>query len=1029
MMKYEKRNRCCKRFLHFSGIKNFLTLVFCREKTLVFLWFLQVMFFEYPVIGEEIKLKANDTITCTIVVPDEAGPVAQFAGKELQTLIIQSLGDNIQVSPNAEIGKAAIILGNSKELRESGVDISKLSRDGFVIKTHKGNILIAGRDSMKDNPEKAMPGGIWSMNFERGTLFGVYDFLERFMGVRFYFPGDIGTIIPRHRALSIPEIDISDNPDYTVRRISCFGLNAGTVDWMPTFNGEDTKWKSQMYYRWRFQTEYIPFNHGLSRLAYVERFSETHPEYFALLQDGRRHKEKDLPFTGQLCLSSGIREEIYKDAEAFLTGKEASTRNIKHSKYKNRSFWDPSGFQPGYFDMMPQDGFYPCRCEKCQQHYSKDIQAQSDYVWNLVIEIAEKLKKNGIPGYLTMLGAYESYKCLPSQAIPDNIKVMLALGGPWHMDKGDTLKYEIETIRAWKNKMNGKKTCLWNYANKYSGCAIPGIPSSTPKTIGKYYKTLSPYISGAYMQSNSEPIIIPEIFIQSYLNYYIFSKVAWKNSIDIDALLKDHYQKMFGNAALKMEEIFNVFEENWLAITGTPVNTPLGPQFIPLSDYGIWENVYSCSQIEKLKILFNKSEELTADDAEALKRVKFMRERFFEPVIKQREQYVKNQASINALHFYVKEIPYGEKINIDGKPDEPVWKTAEQISLVPHTSEKSKKENGIKTTVKGLRDGENIYFFFDCEEPEMDKLLSAKRKDNDKEIWRDSSIEVFMNPANDRNIYYQLIINADGSFLVLSLSAKGGLCSASKWDSGAVFHTVKGAKDWTVEIAIPLKNLPEIKHERNFPANFCRNRCLVKGTNDYAALFTWSPFLKNGFHDIDNFGYITFTESKLSNIIKNSSFNEEIKNNLLGGSGGWVLPPPSTLKESENFSVVNDPFSESGKALLMERKSIEKGHFVAVQHLPALEPDTEYQLTYAIKIEDLQLGKNKHTGVTVNIWDDKNQWFPQNYFTSDMPWTRQGFKFKTGPQTNKPPHKSYIALRIMEASCNVWFSDIKIIKK
>jgi len=1005
---------------------NFLRLSLYRKKIFVYLGLLSLAILQSASIAGEVKLKENGMICCTIVVPDEAGPVAQFAGKELQTLLAQSLGGNIQLAKSVETGKVAIILGNSKELKDTGIDVSKLPRDGFVIKSHKGNILIAGRDNMKANPEKAMAGGVWSMHFERGTLFGVYDFLEKFIGARFYFPGEIGTVIPRHENLSVPQTDISESPDYLVRKISW--SNAGTIDWMPTVSGNDTRWKSQMYYRWRLETDYLPCCHGLADLAYMERFSETHPEYFALMQDGRRYNGKAMPHSGQLCFSSGIREEIYKDAEALLTGKDASTREIKHSKWGDKSFWS-MGLQAGggkYFDIMPQDGFYPCCCEKCQAHYGKGKQATSDYMWGLVIEVAEKLKKNGVSGYLTMM-AYDRYRQVPTQSIPDNVKVMLALAGPWYMDKNNGLQQEIGMVNAWTDKMQGQKPWLWNYTNKYANADIPGIPPSTPDTIGRYYKAMSPYINGAYMQSNSEPIVLPEMFIQSYLNLYVFSKVAWKNSTDINVLLKDHYQKMFGTASGQMEEVFKLFEGKWIQIVGKSIDTPSGPQSITLSDYDIWEKVYSNSEIEKIKAFFDKSEVLTASDADALKRVKFIREKFFEPIVKQKKEYVKNQEAINDLHFYVKEIPHGEKINIDGKPDEAAWKSAAQIFLVPYVSEKSKNETGVRTTVKALRDAENIYFFFDCKEPEMDKLFSAKRQNDDKEIWKDSSVEIFLNPSNDRNIYYQLLINADGS--ISDLSAKGGLHSTDwKWDSGVVVRVVKGLENWTAEIALPVKNIPDLKHENDFPANFCRNRCLAKGTNDYASLFTWSPFLKNGFHDINNFGYITFSEPKSSNIIKNSSFNEEVKNNLLGGIKGWVLPYPKNLNFFEIFSVVNDQFSESGKSLLMERKSTEKGHFVAVQNLPDLKPNTEYQLTYALKIEGLKLGESRHTGVVVNIWDDKNVWFPKSYFTSDMPWTRQGFKFKTGPQANQPPHKSYIALRIMDASCKVWFSDIKIIQ-
>lgn len=974
-------------------------------------------------IAGEIKLKADSQGNCEIVVTAEAGPVADFAAKELQAFMSQALGADVPVNRTVSGKKSAIIVGKSKELQEAGIDLSKIPRDAFVIKTYRGNILIAGRDSMKDKPEKAMENGAWGLYYERGTLFGAYEFLEKFLGVRFYFPGELGTIVPKLAALSIPETDIFEKPDYTVRKFSWLGPDTGTVEWLPEVGQlKDFKWKNQMYYRWRMETEYLPCCHGSSRLTYLERFADNHPEYFALTGDGRRYKEKDMPHNGQLCLSSGIREELYKDAEAFLSGKDASARGIIHSKYNNKSFWDPSGFQPGYFDIMPQDSFYTCRCETCQKHYSKGEQATSDYVWGLVIEVANKLKKNKVPGCVNMM-AYTPYRLVPTQEIPDNVRVMVAVSGPWYMDKGDAFKKELAIIDAWRDKMRGQKPWLWNYTCKFAKLAIADVPASTPKAIGEYYKAMSSHIFGAFMESNA---VKPEFanYIHNYLNHYVFAKVAWKNSTDVDALLKEHYQKMYAAGAPQMEEAFNMFEKKWLEIVGKPIDTPLGPQSITLSDYDIWEKVYSEAELGKLKGLFDTAGKNTENDSDSLRRVQFMKEKFLAPLLKQREEYARNQEAINDLRFQIKEIPAGAKLNIDGKSDDPAWQAAAQISLVPHSSEKNKKEIGVKTTVKALRDSENLYFAFDCEEPMIDKILSSKRSSDDTEIWKDSSVEIFLNPTNDRNVYYQLMINPDGSLSDLAQNKKEDKYGMNwKWNSGARVAAAKGAKNWTVEIAIPMKNIQGLDLNKDFPANFCRNRNLKTADTSHAVLFTWSPFLKIGFQDIDNFGYVTFKEPQSSNIIRNGSFNGEAKGNLLGG---WVLP--ANIASFEKYAVISDSFSESGKALLLERNSSEKGSFTATQYLPDLKPDTEYQLSYAVKIENLALGSNKHAGVVVNIWDDKNLWFPANYLVSEMAWSRQGFKFKTGPDANRPPHKSYITLRVMDASCKAYFSDVKLIQ-
>ena len=65
----------------------------------------------------------------------------------------------------------------------------------------------------------------------------------------------------------------------------------------------------------RSQTHYVPNCHGLAREGLIERFGETHPAYFALLQNGNRDNSRALPgHRGHLCFTNpGLADEIYQD--------------------------------------------------------------------------------------------------------------------------------------------------------------------------------------------------------------------------------------------------------------------------------------------------------------------------------------------------------------------------------------------------------------------------------------------------------------------------------------------------------------------------------------------------------------------------------------------------------------------------------------------------------------------------------------------------------------------------------------------
>lgn len=96
----------------------------------------------------------------------------------------------------------------------------------------------------------------------------------------------------------------------------------------------------------------------------------------------------------------------------------------------------------------------------------------------------------------------------------------------------------------------------------------------------------------------------------------------------------------------------------------------------------------------------------------------------------------------------------------------------------------------------------------------------------------------------------------------------------------------------------------------------------------------------------------------------------------------------------------------------------------AMQHLPKLKPGATYLLTFFVKTAGVAPSA-KGGGACVNIWCDHNQWFPKSHYSGDVPWTKQGYVFTAGPESNTTA-KSYLRVRLMNASGSVWFDDLRI---
>ena len=146
--------------------------------------------------GNALILAPDNT---EVVIAPDAPKTVLFAVEELTNLLSQAYGCAVPVVTSPTPGKKGIYLGDSQWTRAAGIDVAALKRDAFTIVADASSVYIAGRDDPKEDTHNSVYSphtGVWSQYHEHATLFGVYEFLERYAGVRMYFPGELGTIVP-----------------------------------------------------------------------------------------------------------------------------------------------------------------------------------------------------------------------------------------------------------------------------------------------------------------------------------------------------------------------------------------------------------------------------------------------------------------------------------------------------------------------------------------------------------------------------------------------------------------------------------------------------------------------------------------------------------------------------------------------------------------------------------------------------------------------------------------------------------------
>ena len=577
-----------------------------------------------------------------IVIAADAPKTVKFAAEEMSELLGGCFGVKVPVVNGFTDGKTAIVLGDNEWTRAAGIDVAGMKRDAYAI-VAKDRVYIAGRDDPKtDVVDAILNGGVWSQLYERGTLFGVYEFLERHAGVRMYFPGELGTITPKTAAVRVPVGRIDDAPAYRMaRRYSAFWDGDYPEEIRLKRGRTPFAERVRQLYRNRYETEYIPCCHGSNHFRYMERFGKDHPEYFALL-NGKG--DRSLPgckvphHVGQLCWTSGVIEEMYRDVRSYLKGEEASVRGIPalgKASAAEGTAWNPNCQQRKYVDVMPQDGFTGCKCEKCQAAYSKtdSVHYATELVWGNTVRFANRLKAEGVPGKVVMM-AYRPYRRVPDFEIPDNVLVQVAEGGPWTTSNPEGLAKENEEIKAWVKKL-GHKVWLWNYSGKVSTLTLPNVPQISPNAYGEYYSSLAPWIDGAFAESESDR------FIYNYLNYYVFGKVCWNPKVDWKALIDEHHRLMFGPAAAEMKAFFELLERKWVhEIAGRTVDTPLGPVGAPPSQYDVWTKVYSPEVLADLRGRLDAAAAKVASGSLEARRIALMRRHIFDNLVAESRKYL-----------------------------------------------------------------------------------------------------------------------------------------------------------------------------------------------------------------------------------------------------------------------------------------------------------------------------------------------------------------------------------------------------
>ena len=554
--------------------------------------------------GIDFSAVLGNVAEYSVILSSLATESEKYAAQQLITYVEQITGVRMSYAADGEYTDSKVIsVGRTDFLESAGVtaDAVTLGTDGFVMK-NKGNALL-------------ICGGS-----DRGTIYGVLDFLEYHLGVKF-LTADC-TYIPDQEQAAVYACDRTEIPAFNYRVL----LDADA------FYNTDPEF--QVHHR--FTSEYLKISEDMGGNMKWWQGYETHnalawaqaeqyvvdgaidPKYtHAFSNDGSKIIIDPVSagvycqYAADLCYSDGINA----DGSYSLTAQDGTPTALGMAVAGMKEVIRGDENENNYY-MFGQNDYFgrPCLCPKCIEGAKKytDAGIMIRFFNALAENIEQFVEEEGIQREVSIVmfayqyssyapvkknGAGEYEVIDPSCKLRDNVVVRLApinnnrFVSYEHPAQNDTT-YGDAYMQEWGAITD--RFMLWDYTTHHPlwYWLYWTLPSwrdrlTTANQIGVEYVLL---------QSTHQEYPI----YQSILERYVLGKLLWNPNYDMNELIAEFHQYYFGDIAasyateyveLMITAEYEALEaDNWSQSTGLKyASKPLLEKAIGLLDQAIGE--------------------------------------------------------------------------------------------------------------------------------------------------------------------------------------------------------------------------------------------------------------------------------------------------------------------------------------------------------------------------------------------------------------------------------------------------------
>ena len=367
------------------------------------------------------------------------------------------------------------------------------------------------------NDDVAIVGGS-----PRGTLYGVYDFLEHRLGVRFLAPDH--TYVP-----ALDDTELLAPMERTYRpplefRYSFYGIVQHDAEFAARCRINTVPEADRLGGR----TSMRLINHTFTRWVRTDEFGADHPEYFALEDGVRRNDVERDQYETQPCMTNpNVRSLIIDGVRADLDAHPEWT-NISVSQNDNRHY---------------------CRCPDCQAIIEREESPMGPLL-ELVNEVADVVAEE-YPGVMVGTLAYQYSRAPPETMLPrENVQIQLCSIEACLFHPIDDRSCELNTdfctdLAGWKELTD--HIYIWNYNTNFRNYLLP-CPNL--RVIGpnvQYF--VEQHAKGLFMQAAGGANVAEFDTLRNYL----ISNLLWDPTRDADELRTEFLELHFGPAGAPID--------------------------------------------------------------------------------------------------------------------------------------------------------------------------------------------------------------------------------------------------------------------------------------------------------------------------------------------------------------------------------------------------------------------------------------------------------------------------------------------